>query len=373
MFEAGQKLKTQYGENQVCDLSLGNPILEPPPQLHQTLNKLLSNPTPGMHRYPSNAGLPAAKEAVAQWLQQHTNIPYQSQHILITCGAAGALNTLFKTILPPQSQVLTPAPFFVEYQAYAANHGATLVTAPTTPEFQLDLPALERLISPQTYALLLNSPNNPSGALYPEKDLKELVSLLQQKSKQLKRPIPLISDEPYRRLVFDGQQTPWLPPLYPHTLIVGSFSKDLGIAGERLGYIAVHPQISHHSQLIEALATAHRTLGFVNAPLLLQRALPQMLHHPISSQHYQDIRDLLLPALQKLGIGCVKPQGAFFLFPQSPIPDDIIFAQKALQQRLLIAPGSGFGGPGHFRISLSISKETAERAVPKFEQLMKSL
>ena len=243
---------------------------------------------------------------------------------------------------------------------------------PTGKGFQIDLEALEAALTPRTRAVLVNSPNNPTGVVYPESALRALGECLRAASKRLGRPILLVSDEPYRNLVFDGVSVPWLPALYEHTVLITSHSKDLGLAGERIGYAAVSPDCADAEVLGEALVLANRILGFVNAPALFQRVLPQVRPRPGDALYYQRLRDRLLPALRGMGLECVTPQGAFYLFPKSPIPDDVAFVKAALEEGLLLVPGSGFAGPGHFRISLSVPEEVVERAIPKFEKVLRN-
>ncbi|MDH5753482.1 MAG: pyridoxal phosphate-dependent aminotransferase, partial [Deltaproteobacteria bacterium] len=285
--------------------------------------------------------------------------------------AAGGLNIVFKAQLNPGDEVVAPAPYFVEYDFYAANHGGRLVRAATTGEFRLDAASLEQVLTPRTRAVLINSPHNPTGVVYTLDELRSLARVLREASARFQRPIVLISDEPYRRLVFDGAQVPWLPGLYEHTLVVTSHSKDLGLAGERVGYVAVSPECAEAQRLIGALTLANRILGFVNAPALIQRVLPLLDGASVDTDYYQGLRDLLYPALLDMGYSCVKPQGAFYLFPRSPVEDDVAFVRAAQEEGLLLVPGSGFAGPGHFRISLSVSRDVIERSLAMFERVLK--
>ncbi|MCZ6629654.1 MAG: pyridoxal phosphate-dependent aminotransferase [SAR324 cluster bacterium] len=373
MFEEGARLKAELGAENVFDFSLGNPILEPPPAFHEALRKLLSDPPPGLHRYIPNAGLPEVRRYVAEQLGTATGLPYGEQQVVMTCGAAGGVNIVCKALLNPGDEVVAFAPYFVEYDYYAANHGGKLVRAETDQEFQIDLEALERVITPRTRMVLINSPNNPTGAVYPEEKLRALAEILEEASRRQGRPIFLVSDEPYRDLVFDGRQVPWLPPLYAHTILITSHSKDLGLAAERLGYVAVSPGIEGHEELMEALILANRVLGFVNAPALVQRTLPLLKGQLADVSYYQKLRDLLLPPLVEMGYEVVRPGGAFFLFPRSPIPDDVAFVRAAQKERLLVVPGSGFGRAGYFRIALCVQPEVIERALPVFEKVLRAV
>ncbi|MDH4247980.1 MAG: pyridoxal phosphate-dependent aminotransferase [Deltaproteobacteria bacterium] len=370
MFEEGARLKAERGEEAICDFSLGNPILEPPAQVAEALRELVLTPVPGMHRYIPNPGLPAVRAHVAEELAAATGRPYRTEHVVMTCGAAGGLNVLFKALLNPGDEVVALAPYFVEYDFYVANHGGRLVRAATDANFQLDVAALEAALTPRTRAVLVNSPNNPTGVIYPEAALRQMAECLRAASRRFGRPILLVSDEPYRNLVFDGVRVPWLPVLYEHTVLITSHSKDLGLAGERIGYAAVSPDCADAALLFEAMVLANRILGFVNAPALIQRVLPLVKAGAEDAIYYQRLRDRLLPALRKMGLQCVTPQGAFYLFPRAPIPDDVAFVRAALEEGLLLVPGSGFAGPGHFRISLSVPEAVVERALPKFEKVL---
>ena len=373
MFEEGAQLKAQLGAENVFDFSLGNPILEPPARFHESLRELLSNPPPGMHRYIPNPGLPEVRAYIAEELAAETGLGYQAGQVVVTCGAAGAVNITLKALLNPGDEVITFTPYFVEYDAYAANHGGKLVRAETDEHFQIDLAALERVITPKTRAVIINSPNNPTGVIYPEADLKALADFMTEASKKQGRPIFLIADEPYRRLVFDGAEVPWLPKYYDHVILATSHSKDLGLAAERVGFVAVSPRAEGGAELMEALVLANRILGFVNAPALVQRVLPMMKGQLADVGYYQKLRDQMLEPLQRMGYEVVRPQGAFYLFPKSPIPDDVAFVRAAQQERLLLVPGSGFGRAGYFRIALCTTPDVIERALPVFEKVLKAV
>jgi len=370
MFEEGARLKAEHGADNVYDFSLGNPILEPPPQVRAALQRLVADPTPGVHRYIPNPGLPAVRAHVAAQLAEATGLPYEAGHIVMTCGAAGAVNIALKALLNPGDEVVTLSPYFVEYDFYAANHGGRLVRAETDADFQIDLAALERVVTPRTRALLINSPNNPTGVIYPEASLRALADFLRAAGKRHGRPIFLLADEPYRNLVFDGNTVPWLPPLYEHTLVLTSYSKDLGLAGERIGYVAASPHATEVDALLDAMVLANRVLGFVNAPALIQRVLPLVGDARVDVAYYQRMRDRLLAPLREMGYEVVTPGGAFYLFPKSPIPDDVAFVRAAQAERLLLVPGSGFGRAGYFRISLAVSEDVIERALPVFQRVL---
>lgn len=371
MFEEGARLQAEHGPENVFDFSLGNPILEPPAELRRALLLLLDDPRPGMHRYIPNAGLPEVRDSIAVQLAAETGLPYRADHVVMTCGAAGALNIALKSLLNPGDEVVAFAPYFVEYNTYAANHGGKLVRAATNDAFQIDIEALTRVVTERTRAVLVNSPNNPTGVVYGEEALRALADFLREAERRYGRPIVLLSDEPYRKLVFDGQTVPWIPPLYDHTVIVTSHSKDLGLAGERIGYAAVSPRTAECELLCEALVIANRTLGFVSAPALIQRVLPLLKGVSVDVAYYQRIRDRMLAPLREMGYEMVTPGGAFYLFPKSPIPDDVAFVRAAQAERLLLVPGSGFDGPGYFRISLAVSEDVVERSLPVFDKVMR--
>jgi len=371
LFEEGARLKALHGAEAVHDFSLGNPMLEPPARFREALLELLKPGRPGLHRYIPNAGLPEVREYVAAELKAETGLPFAMPHVVMVCGAGGGLNVVFKAMLNPGDEVISPAPYFVEYDAYASNHGGKLVRAKTLPDFQLDLGTLDAAVTPRTRAVILNSPNNPTGVVYPEPALRACADWLRQASRRIGRPIFLVSDEPYRKIAFDGLQVPSVLPLYEHSIVVTSHSKDLGLAAERIGYIAVHPGAAEAELLGNALVLANRILGFVNAPALMQRVLPLLKGESVDVSRYQALRDHMLPALEAMGYRCVRPQGAFYLFPRSPIADDVAFCRAAQEELLLIVPGSAFHGPGHFRIALCVEEAVIDRALPVFEKVLK--
>ncbi len=370
MFEEGARLRAEHGAENVYDFSLGNPMLEPPARFREAVAEILGGGAVGLHRYIPNAGLPEVRRYVADTLSAETGLPFGPAHITMACGAGGGLNTVLKALLNPGDEVLSPAPYFVEYDFYADNHGGKLVHAPTDAAFQLDLAALDAAVTERTRAVLVNSPNNPTGVVYPEASLRALADWLRRASERIGRPIFLISDEPYRRIAFDGIQVPQIFPLYEHTIVVTSHSKDLGLAAERIGYVAVHPEAAEGALLGDALVLANRILGFVNAPALMQRVLPLLAGESVDVARYQALRDKMLPALLEMGYECVRPQGAFYLFPRSPIPDDMAFCRLAQEERLLIVPGAAFRGPGFFRIALCVEEAVIDRALPVFERVL---
>ena len=369
MFEAGARLKAEHGVENVFDFSLGNPILEPPKDVHAKLRKLLENPEPGMHRYMPNAGFAETREYVADLMRNETGYPFEGEDVVMCVGAGGGLNVVFKALLEPGEEVLALAPFFVEYGAYAQNHGGSLSIAQTTSEFQPDLNSIEASLSELTKIVIINSPNNPTGAVYSQETLDKLGQLLLRKENEFGHPIYLVSDDIYRYLVFDGLTNSNAFLSYPNSILVNSHSKDLGLPGERIGYIAIHPCVIEREDLRAALVLCNRILGFVNAPAMMQKILPLIGKSRVDISIYEKSRDKILSMIKGLGFEAVKPQGAFYIFPKSPDPDDVAFVKRAQEENILLVPGTGFGGPGYFRISLCCTPETIENSRPGFERL----
>lgn len=363
MFEEGQRLRAQYGADNVVDLSLGNPVLEPPQEVLQTISRLATSPPPGLHRYMPNAGHPAVREKIAAYVAEEFSLPVQPADIIMTCGAGAALNISLKALLDPGEGVIVLAPFFPEYEFYVENHGGRLKVVNSAPDFSLDLTATERALQPGIKALILNSPNNPTGRVYSTGELKALAELLHTKSQAFGYPITVLSDEPYRKIVFDGLEITSIFEIYPATILINSHSKDLGLAGERIGYAAISPNHPDREPLRNALTFTNRTLGFVNAPSLFQYAAAENQRSSVPTAHYQQLRDLLCRGLEEAGLSFEKPQGAFYVFPRTP-GDEMVFIQKLLEQRVLAVPGAGFACPGHVRMAFCVRREELERAVP---------
>jgi aspartate aminotransferase len=372
MFEEGTKLKKIHGAEKVFDFSLGNPNVPPPEIVKSLLLGLVQELAPGMHGYMHNAGLPEARSAVAGRLSIEKGVALQPDHVVMTCGAAGGLNIILKTLLNPGEEVLVPAPYFVEYGFYADNHGGVLKAVPTHPDFTLNIAAMAAGISLRTKVLLINSPNNPTGQIYSSAALSELSRLLTEKSREFGQTIYLVSDEPYSKIVYDGHQVPSIFSHYPNSLIATSYSKDLSIPGERLGFVAVHPEAEDVAALLGGLTLANRILGFVNAPALFQRVIAGLGRQGVCVDvaHYRRKRDLLVKSLRHAGYDLINPPGAFYLFPKSPLADDIRFVQLLQEENILVVPGSGFGGPGHFRIAYCVEDPTIEGSLPGFRRAM---
>ncbi|SHJ84634.1 pyridoxal phosphate-dependent aminotransferase [Desulfofundulus thermosubterraneus] len=373
MFEEGERLRALYGADKVYDFTLGNPDVEPPAAFKEELRKLAANPIPGMHRYMSNAGYEETRRAVAEVLAEETGLSFRTRHVVMTVGAGGGLNVVLKTLLDQGDEVIVLAPYFVEYRFYVDNHGGVIKEVPTGLDFQPDLAALEKAITSRTKAVIINSPNNPTGVIYEAGCLAELGKLLDKKGKELGTTIYLISDEPYAKIVYDGIEVPSVFQFTRNSIVVTSHSKDLALPGERIGYIAVHPEIDESDLLLEGLVFCNRTLGFVNAPALMQRLVAKLQREKVDIAAYQEKRDLLYNHLVSLGFEVVKPQGAFYLFPRSPLPDDLEFARLAQKHNILVVPGSGFGLAGYFRISYCISKQIILNSLPAWTQLAREV
>ena len=371
MFEAGIALKQQYGEDKVFDLSLGNPVVEPPPQFHQELRRLAENPIKGMHRYMPNAGYQETREAVAAGLREETGVPFSAGEIVMTCGAAGALNVVLKTILNPGEEVVFFAPYFVEYVYYTDNHGGVSVIAPTDGSFQPDLSALEGLLTSRTRAVLINSPNNPTGAVYSPERLKAMGEILTKKGALFGTEILLISDEPYRRIIYDGLTYPQVFPHYDASIVVHSHAKDLALPGERIGYIAVNPAYEARVELVGGLTLCNRILGYVNAPALMQHVIRALQGVSVDVSDYQRKREFIYGRLTEMGYSVFKPQGAFYLFPKSPVEDELAFVEELQRWNVLVVPGRGFGSPGHFRISYCVEDSVLEGSLEGFAKAAK--
>jgi aspartate aminotransferase len=368
MFEEGARLKQERGADKVFDFTLGNPEIEPPPAVLAAARRVLDSDARHLHAYMPNAGHPRVRQTVADRLRAATGLPYTADHVLMTVGAGAALNTVLKALLDPGDEVITVAPFFAEYTFYAENHGGRLVVVPPRADLTPDVARIEAAITPRTRAILLNSPNNPSGVIYPASTFLELEAVLGRAG----RPIVLISDEPYRALVFDDVRPPEVPPLVTRSVVATSWSKSLAIPGERIGYLALSPRMPEAAALFEACTFTSRVLGFVNAPALWQWVVAEVGDQVIDVAPYREKRDLMYEGLLRIGYECVKPQGAFYVFPRTPIEDDVAFVRLLAEEGVLTVPGSGFGAPGHIRISLTVERETVIRALPGFERAFRA-
>jgi aspartate aminotransferase len=370
MFEEGEQLRRELGADNVFDFTIGNPVMDPPAQFGTELKRLAENPIPGMHRYMSNAGYEETRAAVAASLAANSGEAVTAAHVVMTCGASGALNVVLKTILNPGDEVIILAPWFVEYKFYIDNHGGVPVEVRTDPHtFLPDIAAIEAAIGPRTRAVIINTPHNPTGVIYPAPLLRELGVMVSRKERELSRQICVISDEPYARLAFDGMEVPSIFRHVDNSVIVTSHSKDLALPGERIGYLAANPRMTHVELFMEGAVFCNRTLGFVNAPALMQRLVAKLQGVSVDVSQYQAKRDILYHALTGMGFSMVKPDGGFYLFPRSPLPDDVEFVRLAQKHRILLVPGAGFGAPGHFRIAYCVDQAMIERSLPAWGEL----
>lgn len=379
MFEEGARLKAQYGADKVFDFSIGNPDVPPPPQFKEAVLKIISEDKAGIHGYMPNAGWPQVREKVAAHLTKSQGSglkqPFGPNHILMTVGAAGALNITFKAILNPDDEVITPRPYFMEYNFYADNFGAKIVPADPAEGFQLNLKSIAEKINPATRAVLINSPHNPTGVIYKEEDLAELGRILTEASQRHGRPIFLIADEPYRQLVYGGAKMPSVFPAYTYSIVGNSYSKDMSLPGERIGYVAINPDMPDSGPLFDALTMANRILGFVSAPSMMQLAIGELQGVSVDVKLYEERRNLMVAGLQKIGYELTVPQGAFYLFPKTPIEDDAAFVDILKEEKVLTVPGRGFAQPGYFRICycqpMTAIKNSMEGFAKAFDKVAK--
>jgi aspartate aminotransferase len=366
MFETGIQMKRTYGVENVYDFSLGNPDVEPPPDVQQKLIEAVSHPTPGMHRYMPNSGYEDVREEIATYLTGRTSLPFTSHHVFMTVGCAGGVNIVLKSMLNRGDEVITPNPFFWEFKNYVENFGGVAKFVDTKPDFQLDVEKIERALTSKTKAVLINSPNNPTGVVYSEESLKQLANLLYAERKK-GRDIYIISDEAYRKLVYSDSTLPELFHIYDWVISATSHSKDLALPGERIGYVSISPNIKDVELLVSGMVIANRVLGFVNAPALFQRLVAGFQNNSVSIGEYQEKRDVMYETLMEAGFECVKPMGAFYMFPKSPLKDELKFVMGMQQEeRILVVPGRGFGKSGYFRIAYCVPLEMIYKARPGF-------
>lgn len=372
MFEEGNALKKRAGEKNVFDFSLGNPIIEPPELFHRSLQEVVKDQTPGMHRYMPNAGYPETRKYIAESLSEEINMPITSDHVIMTCGAAAGLNIILKTILNPDDEVIIFSPYFVEYIFYIDNNAGAAKIVETADDFNIDIQNIEKAINHKTKAILINSPNNPTGIVYDKNLLSNISSLLESKSKKYNKKIYLISDEPYKKIVYDNIVVPSILKHYSQSIIVNSYSKDLAIPGERIGYVVVSTQCQDWEQIVQGAVFCNRTLGFVNAPALMQRVIRRLKNVSVNVRDYQDKRDLFFDALTEMGYELIKPQGAFYMFPKSPVKNELEFVKKLQSKNILTVPGRGFGKTGYFRISYCVTLEVIERSLAGFREVIEN-
>ncbi len=369
MFEQGAELKKKHGAENVYDFSLGNPDLEPPESFFDVLEDLIAERAPGFHRYMPNSGYPETRARIASKIKAEHGVDPEAVGVVMTVGAAGALNVCLKALLDAGNEVMVLAPYFPEYRFYVDNHGGKLVVVPTTAEFDIDVDAIEAALTPQTRVIIVNSPNNPTGRIYSQESLDRLGALIDSKAPD----VTIITDEPYRNIVYDNAPQGSVLKATVRSAVATSFSKDLGLAGERIGFLAVHPSHPDRKELLGAAVFANRTLGFVNAPALMQRVVARLEGASVDIEKYAARRRLFLDGLADAGYECVTPEGAFYLFPKSPIDDDVEFIRALLEERILAVPGSGFALPGYFRLSYAIPIRSIELALPGFKRVRDKL
>ena len=370
MFEEGEKLRSRFGPDKVYDFSLGNPDIEPPGIVKEALKKAVLSDEPKMHGYMSNAGYSFARAAVAAKLRESCGLPVEARHVVMECGAGGAMNVVLKTILNPGEEVIVFAPYFAEYLFYIDNHGGNPVIVDTEHEtFMPDPQKLYQAITPKTKAIILNSPNNPTGVVYGRDTLNRLAEAISAREKEFGTEICVVSDEPYAKIVYDGVEVPSVFTIFDRAIIVNSFSKSLSLPGERIGFAAVNPRMGDTALLTDGLIFSTRTLGFVNAPALFQRILPESLEASVDVEAYRKRRDMLYSIITEAGFKCLKPSGAFYLFARSPIPDDVAFCKAAVKYNLIIVPGKGFGCSGYFRMAYCVDEKTILNSKYSFNAL----
>ena len=370
MFEEGIQLKKEFGEENVFDLSLGNPVMEPPEEVRKVLVECARDESPGLHRYMPNAGFANVRAVIAESLSPECKL--SANDVVMVCGAAGGLNITLKTLLDPGDEVIIFTPYFVEYLFYADNHGGKAVPVSTGDDFRLDFSALKNALNEKTKAVIINSPNNPTGVVYSRKELRDLADILKTHSNRFGKAVHLISDDPYKKITFDGVEAPNILEFYDNSIYITSHSKDIALPGERIGFVAVHPRCEDAGPIMAGLIFCNRVLGFVNAPALIQRVVKQVQSVTVDVEQYRRKRDYLYKELTRIGYDVVKPQGAFYFFPKSPLEDEVEFVRKLAENKVLVVPGRGFGLPGYFRISYCFPDSVIEGSILGFEQAFRA-
>lgn len=374
MFEEGNRLAQIYGKENVFDFSLGNPNVPAPEAVKTAIIELLEENDPlTLHGYTnSNSGYAEVREAVAASLNERFDTKFEGKNIVMTVGAAGGLNVIFKTLLNPGDEVIAFAPYFGEYRSYTNNYDGVLVEiSPNTEDFQPKLDEFEEKITAKTKIVIVNTPNNPTGVVYSEETIKKLAAIMEKKEKEFGTDIYLISDEPYRELVYDGVEVPYLTKYYHNTIVGYSYSKSLSLPGERIGYLVIPDEVSDSEDVLSAANVANRILGFVNAPTLQQKLIVKCLNEKTDISYYDRNREALYNGLKECGFECIKPEGAFYLFVKAPIADEKEFCAQAKKYNLLLVPGSSFACPGYVRLAYCVSYDTIINSLPKFKELAK--
>lgn len=371
MFEEGKRLADIYGPENVYDFSLGNPSVEAPDKIKDAIIDLLNEEASGrVHGYMNNSGYEDVREEIALYINKNFSTGFSGKNIVMTAGAAGGLNVILKSLLNPGDEVITFAPYFGEYRNYVSNYDGVLIAiTPNTMDFQPNLAEFEERITEKTKAVIINSPNNPTGVVYSEETIIRLAEILNKKQHEYSTSIYLISDEPYRELVYDGVEVPYLTKYYRNTIVGYSYSKSLSLPGERIGYLVIPDEADDSEDILAAANVATRILGFVNAPSLIQRTVARCLDVRVDVEAYNRNRELLYNSLLSYGYECVKPQGAFYLFVKALEEDDKSFAAAAKKHKILLVPGSSFGCPGYVRIAYCVDYSMIERSLPGFKKL----
>ena len=374
MFEKGLELKQQYGEDAVCDFSLGNPDVPPPEAARDVLHRIADDAVKPLGLgYCPNAGIPSVREAIARHLAKQQKCDVSSSDVIMTVGAASAIVCFFRATIDPGDEVIVPSPYFVEYGNYCGHFGGVLKPVPTREDFTLDIAAIETAVTPKTRAIIVNSPNNPTGTIYSLEEMQALAAMVERINAvrgEGERPMFILSDEPYRAFAYDGATVPPVLPLTKFAIVLGSFSKTLSMAGERIGYIVVGRELSalDGGALLSTLILVNRTLGYVNAPVIGQRLAAAICNETVDLGIYKRRRDLMAKVLTDAGIDFVMPRGAFYFFPKAPGGDDAKFVDELLKERILAVPGAGFGRAGHIRLSCSVDEKIIERSAEGFKR-----
>lgn len=372
MFEEGNKLRAKYGAENVYDFSLGNPNVPAPEEVKEAIIDLVTNEDPVvLHGYMSNAGFEDVRQSIAESLNRRFGTNFAAKNLIMTVGAASGLNVILKTVLNPGEEVIVFAPYFLEYGSYVRNYDGKLVeVSPDTSTFQPNLEELEQKITANTRAVIVNTPHNPTGVVYSEETIKKLAAILEAKQKEFGSVIYLISDEPYRELAYDGVEVPYLTKYYANTVVGYSYSKSLSLPGERIGYLVIPDEVDGSEEVIAAAAIANRVNGSVNAPSLIQKVIGRCVDCQVNLEYYDRNRTTLYEGLTKLGLECIKPQGAFYLFVKSPVPDEKEFVAAGKKYNILMVPGSSFACPGYVRLAYCVSYECIQNSLPAFAKLM---
>ena len=372
MFEKGLELKKEFGEDAVCDFSLGNPDVPPPAATKAALEAIAAEAVKPLGLgYCPNAGIPTVRETLAGYLSRQQGTSVSGKDVVMTVGAAGALVSFFRAVIEPGDEVITPAPYFVEYGAYCGHFGGVLKPVKSIPPtFRPDIESIRKAITPKTRAIIVNSPNNPTGCIYGESDLKALAALVDEVNRTRERPLFLLSDEPYRAFAYDGVKVPAVLPMTKFACVLGSFSKTLSLAGERIGYFVANPEMPDQASLIAAVTLTNRTLGFVNAPVIGQRLAAALVDSTVDLDVYDRRRKLMAKVLSDAGIEFEMPKGAFYFFAKSPVEDDSVFVDALLKERILVVPGKGFGFGGYVRLSCSVDERIIARSAEGFKRAM---